>query len=395
VRVKKFMRRFPPFFVLLAVVACVPSRTATTALEVTRSFRETEVVTSQQVLPTRQTSPSSPLSTAIVDMPSRPSYYPDGVNPLTGLTVTSRESLERMPLLIKVANFPRTVRPQWGLSLADMIFEHYTEEGTTRFSALFLGSDVDQVGPIGEANSIDLEFVRMYNAVFAFGSATSEVWDRLNNSEVTERTISEHPVGCPPLCRYESVDLDSLVTNTKDLQDYFEDLGLAKERVPLAGMTFDMQAPEGGETANVLDVRYSAESFTQWTYDAESGLYLRSQETGADQVEVEPLMDALTGQRVKTANVIVLFVPHEYYLADPEVLEIKLIGRGPALVFRDRRAYLITWERIDFYRGITFETDSGQPFPLKPGTSWIEFVGSTSLIERPTDDAWSVRFDIP
>ncbi|HEY44301.1 MAG TPA: hypothetical protein G4O11_10000, partial [Anaerolineae bacterium] len=116
---------------------------------------------------------------------------------------------------------------------------------------------------------------------------------------------------------------------------------------------------------------------------------------GLDQVEVEPLVDAITGQRVKAANVIVIFVPHEYYLADPEMLDIQLIGRGPALVFRDRRAYLITWERIDLYRGITFETDSGQPFPLKPGTSWIEFVGSTSRIERSTDDAWSVRFHIP
>jgi hypothetical protein len=395
VRAKKFLHRSSPFFILLALVACAQSRNAITAPEATRSSRETGVVTSQQVIPTRQASPPLSLPTSIVATPSRPSYYPDGVNPLTGLTVASRESLERMPLWIKVANFPRAVRPQWGLSLADMVFEHYTEEGTTSFSALFLGSDADQVGPMGEANSIDLEFARMYNAVFAFGSATYEVWDRINDSEVAERTISEHAAGCPPMCRHDSVDLDSLFTNTKDLQDYFEDLGLAKERVPLMGMKFDAQTPEGGETASVLDVHYSAEAFTQWTYDSGSGLYLRSQETGAGQWEVEPLMDALTGRRVETANVIVLFVPHEYYLADPEMLEIKLIGRGPALVFRDRRTYLITWERIDFYRGIILKTDSGQPFPLKPGTSWIEFVGSTSLIERPTEDAWSVRFDIP
>jgi hypothetical protein len=395
VRVRKFLRRVSPFFILLAVVACVQSRTATTTLEATRSFRETEMATSQQVPPTRQGSPSLSPPAAIVAATSGPSHYPDGVNPLTGLTVTSRESLERMPLLIKVANFPRAVRPQWGLSLADLVFEHYTEEGTTRFSALFFGSDADRVGSICEASFIDLEFVRMYNAVFAFGSASHEVWDRINNSEVTEWMLSEHPVGCPPMCRYDAMGLNSLVTNTKDLQAYFEDLSLARERVPLTGMTFDMQAPEGGELANVLDVRYSMEISAQWTFDSGSGLYLRAQETGADQVEVEPLMDALTGQLVKAANVIVLFVPHEYYLADPEMLEIRLIGRGPALVFRDRQAYLITWERINLYRGLTFETDNGQAFPLKPGKSWIEFVGSTSLIERSTDDAWSVRFHIP
>jgi hypothetical protein len=394
VRLRKVLQNVPLFFILLAVVACVPSRTASATLEATTSFHETEMTATRQVLPTRQASPSVSPPAAILVTPSMPSHYPDGVNPLTGLTPSTRENLERKPLLIKVANSPREVRPQWGLSLADLVFEHYTEDGTS-FTSLFFGSNADRVGPIGEASYLDLELVRMYNAVFAFRSASYDVWDRINHSEVNEWMVSEYPVGCPPMCRDDPVDLNSLVANTKDLQAYFAALGLFDESAPLKGMTFDRQTPEGGEPANILEVRYSAQSFTQWIYDSVTGLYLRAQETGVDQVEVEPLVDAITGQGVKAANVIVVFVPHEYYLTDSEMLDIQLIGRGPALVFRDRRAYLITWERIDLYRGITFETDSGQPFPLKPGTSWIEFVGSTSWFERSTDDAWSVRFHIP
>jgi hypothetical protein len=344
---------------------------------------------------TRQPSPSLSPSDAIVITPSRTSAYPKGVNPLTGLTVTSPENLERRPVLIKVANSPRDVRPQGGLSSADLVFEYYANDATTCFSAVFYGFGAERVGPISSAHYIDLEFVRMYNASLAFGSATYEVWERIINSEVTEKMVSEYPTGCPPMCRTDPTDLNSLFTNTKDLQTYIESLGIANEGGPLGGMTFGKQAPEGGEPAGVLEIRYSLETFTQWTYDTATGMYLRSQETGADQVKVEPLEDVLSGQRVSAANVIVVFVPHEHNLADPEMLDIRLIGRGPALVFRDDLAYMITWERIDLYRGLTFETDSGQPFPLKPGNSWIELVSSTSLIERPTDDTWSVRFRIP
>jgi hypothetical protein len=61
-----------------------------------------------------------------------PSNFPSGVNPLTGLQVANPALLDRRPLLIKVTNLPRNVRPQWGLSLADIVFEYYTEEGSAR-----------------------------------------------------------------------------------------------------------------------------------------------------------------------------------------------------------------------------------------------------------------------
>ncbi|UCF61133.1 MAG: DUF3048 C-terminal domain-containing protein [Anaerolineaceae bacterium] len=380
--------------ILLAIVACGQSRRGITSSEATRTAISTEGPLVPQQSATRKPSPSFSPSDALVITPSRTSTYPEGVNPLTGLEVASPENLERRPLLIKVANSPRDVRPQHGLSTADLVFEYYTDDGTTCFSALFYGFNAEWVGPISSAQFIDLELARMYSASLAFGSATYEVWERINQSEVTERMVSEYPAGCPPMCRTHPTDLNSLYTSTEDLQAYVERLG-ADEAQLLWGMMFERQVPEWGESADVLDIRYSLETFTQWTYDSDSGMYLRSQETGANQEEVEPLVDELSGRHVNTANVIVVFVPHENYLADPEMLEIRLIGRGPALVLRDQRAYLITWERIDFYNGLTFKTEDGQPFPLKPGSSWIEIVGSTSSIERPTDGHWLVRFNIP
>ncbi len=392
--VMRFLKGFYIFVILLAIVACGQSRTGTTSAEATRSAIRTERASVPRASATRKPSPTFSPSDAILITPSRTSIYPEGVNPLTGLDVSSPENLERRPLLIKVANSPRDVRPQRGLSSADLVFEYYADDGTTCFSALFYGFNAEQVGPISPAHFIDLDFVRMYSASLAFGSATYEVRERINHSEVIDRMVSEYPAGCPPMCRTDPTDLYSLYANTEDLQAYIEDLGVNQGQL-LWGMTFERQAPEWGESADVLDIRYSLKTFTQWTYDNDTGMYLRSQETGADQEEVEPLIDESSGLRVVAANVIVVFVPHEHHLADPEKLDIRLIGRGPALVFRDGRSYLVTWERIDLYGGLIFITDAGQSFPLKPGSSWIEIVGSTSRIEKPTDDAWLVRFNIP
>ncbi|MCK4897226.1 MAG: DUF3048 domain-containing protein, partial [Anaerolineales bacterium] len=54
-----------------------------------------------------------------------PSDFPDDVNPLTGLPVEDASLLARRPLVIKVTNYPRSVRPQWGLTLADHVYEYY------------------------------------------------------------------------------------------------------------------------------------------------------------------------------------------------------------------------------------------------------------------------------
>src|SRR5688572_23272367 len=48
-------------------------------------------------------------------------------NPLTGLPVNIPSLLERRPIAIKVGNSPDYVRPQSGLSLADVVYEYYIE----------------------------------------------------------------------------------------------------------------------------------------------------------------------------------------------------------------------------------------------------------------------------
>ena len=167
------------------------------------------------------------------------------MNPLTGLTVANPALLERRPMVIKVSNLPRDVRPQWGLSLADIVFEYYTEEGSTRFAAVFYGNDAEMVGPIRSGRFIDAHIVRGYKAVFAFGSAYVAEMDRYLNSEFADRLVVEGP--STPLKRYDPNVYNYLVVNTADLSAYATSKGIENGRQNLDGMSFKLEAPAGGQ----------------------------------------------------------------------------------------------------------------------------------------------------
>src|SRR5574341_981669 len=97
------------------------------------------------------------------------------LNPLTGLPPSDPSLMERRPLAIKVANYPRYVRPQSGLTLADNVFEYYIEAGLTRFIAVFYGNDSEWVGPVRSGRYFDEHVQRMYHAYLVFKFADPRV----------------------------------------------------------------------------------------------------------------------------------------------------------------------------------------------------------------------------
>ena len=318
----------------------------------------------------------------------------NAINPLTGEVVDDASLLLRRPMLIKVSNFPRNNRPQWGLSHADIVFEHYAEGGLTRFSALFYGQDAAIVGPIRSARFIDIELVNMYGAVFAYGSADLRVRERIAESAFIDWTVTEYPARCPPMCRFDPVNYNHLITSTIDLQTYILSQGVDNTHPDLSGLVFSAEAPGSGEPGEVLEIRYSDGNFHRWEYADELGVYLRSQETGADDEEVAPLTDALDGEKIGTENVIVVIVPHTFLSGTSGLVEIHLDGVGRALAFRDGNVSEVVWQR-DSGGGLRFTAHAGEPYALKPGSTWIEFVSTSSEIHGTEAGAWAIRFHIP
>jgi hypothetical protein len=322
-----------------------------------------------------------------------PTNFPADVNPLTGLKVANPALLQRRPLLIKVSNMPRSVRPQWGLSLADIVFDYYTEEGSTRYAAIFYGNNASMVGPIRSGRFIDGYLVDGYKAVFAFGSAYVAELQRFNASDFANRMVVEEPY--TPLKRYDPNGLDYLVVNTADLSAYATKRGLNQEQ-NLNNMFFNLPAPTGGQAGTQIFIHYSAATYNRWDYDPASGKYLRFSDN-ADVTEVGqaeqflPLTDRLNNQQVAFDNVVVLYVNHKLF--SPGIYDILLTGSGDAVAFRDGQTYKVQWQRKD-PDVVSLTNTDGSPFPFKPGTTCFEVIGLNSTVTQ-TGPSWRFSHQMP
>jgi hypothetical protein len=307
--------------------------------------------------------------------------------------------LERRPLAVKVTIMPRSARPQWGLSSADIVYEFYQNGGISRFHAIFYGQDVEQVGPVRSARFFDSEIIRMYNSVFAFGSADSRVLDRFAVTEFSPYLVNEYPAGCGPMCRIDPNGFNYLVTNTANLSQYISELGVDNDRQDLSGMFFDNQAPTGGVAAGQIYVRYGPQVYHRWDFDRGTNQYLRFQDTrddlGAGE-EFAAMVDRANNRQIGVDNVVVILVPHEYFSRDPEIVEVNLIpGTGQAYAFRNGQIFEVQWSRPSINSVLTLSNPDGSPYPFKPGTTWFIILGQFGEPTQPADDAWRFQFSIP
>jgi hypothetical protein len=372
------MKRTLSIVVLLLVFATACAGAAPT---------QAPVATGIAVLPT----PVPPTETPTPAPTSTPSYPPEGygpanfpadVDPLTGLKVADPALLARRPMAIKVSNLPRNIRPQFGLSLADIAYEYYTEEGSTRFIALFYGQDVSRVGPIRSARFFDVHIVRGYKAIFAFGYAYIDELQRLYGSEFADRLVVEGPN--TPLTRWDPNGLNSLVVNTADLSAFITRQGVENGRQNLDGMFFKLEAPAGGQAVDRLFVRYSSAIYNRWDYDPATGKYLRFSDNADDLTngqaeQYAQLTDALTDQPIAFDNVVVLYVTHELYATN--IYDILFSGAGTGYAFRDGQAYEVKWQR-NRTDVVSLTDPDGSPFPFKPGTTWFEILGANSRLDK-------------
>jgi hypothetical protein len=330
--------------------------------------------------PTVTFTPAPPTPTAI-PKDAGPTNFASNVNPLTGLFVGNPAILDRRPMAVKIQMFPRGQRPPWGLSLADIVFDYYQNDGLTRLHAIFYGNDAEKIGPVRSARLLDNRLVRMYRSVFAFGGADQRILEVLFNSEYSDRLIVEGSNSA--LWREEPNGPNYLLTSTQKITEYINEKDFSNTRQNLDGMRFTLDAPEGGQAAEQVFVRYSISAYVRWDYDAATGSYLRYVDTQEDSGQGEAytqLIDRQNNQPISARNVVVAYVVHDDYLKNGKynIVDILLDMSGPAFIFRDGQAYEVRWQRPALESVLTLTDLNGNPFPFKQGNTWFQIIGQTS-----------------
>jgi hypothetical protein len=330
-----------------------------------------------------------------------PDDFPPDINPLTGLPGDQQANLERRPIVIKVTNFPRSVRPQWGLSQADHVYEYYIGDDMSRFVGVFYGNDASRVGPIRSARLFDAHVTRMYHGIFIFGWADDSVLSFLFAPDIKPHLIVERPANCPPLCRIgPKTAYNTLFADTTQIADYLSKRRTNNDRQNLEGLRFTLITPPSGNLGEGITIQYSLVSYHRWEYDRQQGRYFRHQETGAltgDGGQYASLMDSLTNIQVSASNVIVLLTPHQFFKksASTEIIDQPFMGQGVGYAFRDGQIFPLTWKRDAADRLPELLLPNGSLYPLKPGNTWLEMLGETSHYQQLDDGTWDFEFSIP
>jgi hypothetical protein len=378
------------FSVLISLIA--GCQNAIPTAQPTPTLLPTFTRTSRPVTPIAAASPTWAATwTPTPDARIQTTFAAD-VNPLTGAKVTDPNVLNRRPLAVKISNYPPEVRPQRGLSQADLVFEHILE-GVTRLTAVFYSQMPELVGSVRSARYLDLEIPLMYKSFFAYSGSSGGIKLKIQNAPWFNRVMSPDfgvPDSGDPFARIPEGNKayeHTLFAKPALLYKWVQTHGMDNSRQNLQGMAFSDVPIGSSQPASGVVISYTWRSphpaeIVRWRYDTATGRYLRTSDG-------MPWTDANNNRPVSAANVIVVYANHvtdcqiqENPLGiDPDCktpgqfsIQIQIWGEGPVQIIRDGKVQSGRWIRINPTDMLAFVGADGKPLPLKRGNSWFQMV---------------------
>lgn len=336
-----------------------------------------------------------------------PASSPDNINPLTGLPVSNPSNLQLPPALVSITNWPPAARPQAGLSYSPIVFELYIGEGMSRYVGMFYGDypqeAVDGNDPLaGDSSSGDQESSSGQN------SSDEAMVGPIRSGRLPYRHLQKAYSGflvmasaykgvMQNLAQYNNVfgsdqdDINSAMVKVTSIEKIARATQKEIGSMALQVNTFDATPPAGGKPAQRLWYIYNAIDQIIWQYNEGSQAYNRYQDN-ADGKTFIRATDRLNSEPLTYENVIILFANHRACTETAFDIDLMYIDRLPAVLFRDGQAYNIFWttkneeyeKTTGKVRPIRFIDQNGDPFPLKPGQTWVHLVPlSTPVWEAP------------
>jgi murein DD-endopeptidase MepM/ murein hydrolase activator NlpD len=357
-------------------------------------------MTFTDTLPTIQT--AAQVMTTTIDRTAvyGPDTIPEGVCPLTGTPAKDPALISLPPALVSVTNFPITARPQAGLSSASYVFEMWIGDGATRFLALFhcnfpevsgeMQPDETVIGPIRSGRLPYEHLRRLYSGFLVMASADPAVGATLGENI--------HVFGS------DENDINSALIDVSQLESLSAAAADPGKLPNLTGNLFDPTPPDGGNDAGNLWLFYSYLNQVLWTYDETAGVYLRSQDNADGSGIFTASTDRLNGASLGFSNVLVIFADHVPRNREATMIDINLLyERNTGYLMRDGMMYRVIWTTIggDYekqtnrMRPMRFTDLDGNPFPMKPGSTWVEFVDLGADVWELQPSYWKVRFYPP
>lgn len=318
----------------------------------------------------------------------------DTTNPLTGLQVSDPNLLGQRPIMVKLANWPQSLRPFNQIVDADMVFEYFIGYQTNHILALYYGGDAEAVGPLAPGRVIDARLARRYQASLVVASAPPTV-EGVFEQTLPDRVFYRGYAPCPGICTETEAQGGNTVVNTAAMRDFIEAEGTQNTIDRLPDLYFSDEISEWDEIARRVSYLYADFSVMDWRYDSDNeGYQLWQDFQQADgSYTLQQTFDRDSGQPVIFENVLILLADYIEYNPTFYDIDFREGDREQvAILLRDGKMTNGTWYAPNIDQPYQFFDMRGNPYILKPGQTWITFASTTSHLTMVEEGVWDIFF---
>jgi hypothetical protein len=303
-----------------------------------------------------------------------PSQAPVTVWPFTQLPGPS-DAAEKPVLAIKIENDP-SVRPQYGLDMADLVFEELVEGGMTRFVSIFQSEIPEEAGPVRSGRHVDASLVAPVADYFVFSGAARATLSHF--SKVIPDSVVLSTEGAPGMHRtnyhraphnlfiYPQELIDSNRAAVSETDGFF--------------VKPTTEAAVTGTAVTKVAVKFSQGSKPNWTWDPATSLWLRDDGK-------KPHM-AISGKQLSATSLVVLRVTETdagYKGSTGGYVPRSVVtGTGKGYLIVGETMTEVTWSKADDVAQMTLTDAAGNVVHPAAGKTWVELITTSGDVSFTT-----------
>lgn len=285
------------------------------------------------------------------------------------LNIVNEESKSR-PYAVMINNVEGARKLQSGLQDAYMVYELMVEGGITRYLALFLDQTTERIGSIRSARHYYLDYALENDAIYVHHGYSPQAREDWSNLGVDRIEVNESTTGWRDKSASKTYEF-TLFTNIEKLGKGIGSKRTERNKDLLLNYSVDnvdLSQMEGAIPANKVDIKYSSNTTTNYEYDTDKNIYLRS-------VNNKSQNDYVTGKQLTVKNIIVYKVKYSNIQGDDKGRQtIDNVGTGTGYYISNGYAVPITWKKDSRSSATVYKYNNGQEIQVNDGNTFIQIM---------------------
>lgn len=291
------------------------------------------------------------------------------------LNIVNEESKSR-PYAVMINNVEGARKLQSGLQDAYMVYELMVEGGITRYLALFLDQTTERIGSIRSARHYYLDYALENDAIYVhhgYSPQAREDWSKLGVDRIE---VNESTTGWRDKSASKTYEF-TLFTNIEKLGKGIGSKRTERNKDLLLNYSvdnIDISQMEGAIPANKVDIKYSSNTTTNYEYDTDKNIYLRS-------VNNKSQNDYVTGKQLTVKNIIVYKVKYSNIQGDDKGRQtIDNVGTGTGYYISNGYAVPITWKKDSRSSATVYKYNNGKEIQVNDGNTFIQIMPNNQTL---------------